>query len=100
MWGIHPRAGIKGCRAAANPNVLHCALGNFQYAGGRYYSKMQLPLFIMQPTITLDDEPVILDGQLLLLEDRELQEMAARYGDPKQLLSIRPVQKDESIFGG
>jgi len=99
MWGIHPRAGIQGCRAAANPNILHCALGNFQYAGGRYYSKMQLPLFMWQPTITLDDEPVILDGQLLLLEDRDLRKVAARYGDPDQLLTIRPVPKGKNIFG-
>jgi hypothetical protein len=100
MWGIHPRAGVPGCRAAANPNLLHVALGNFQYAGGRYYSKMQLPMYVWQPTVTLDDEPILLDGQLLLLQDPELRELASRYGDPDQLLAIRPVPKHQSVFGG
>ncbi len=99
MWGIHPRAGVKGCRAAANPHLLHCALGNFQYAGGRYYSRMQLPLYMWNPTVLLDDEPFILDGELLLLRDPELRDLAARYGDPDQLLSIRPILKDASVFG-
>jgi hypothetical protein len=99
MWGIHPRAGVRNCRAAANPNLLHVALGNFQYAGGRFYSKMQLPLYMWQPTVTLDDEPLVLDGQLLLLQDPDLRDLAARFGDPDQLLTIRPVPKDESVFG-
>lgn len=99
MWGTHPRAGVRGCRGAPNPNMLHCALGNFQYAGGRYYSKMQLPLFMWQPTITLDGEPLIQDGQLLLLQDRDLRELAGRYGDPDLLLSVRPVAKEEASFG-
>ena len=99
MWGIHPRAGAKDCRGAPNPNMLHCALGNFQYAGGRYYSKMQLPLFMWQPTVTLDDEPLIEDGQLLLLQDKDLTELAGRFGDPDQLLTVRPVPKEESSFG-
>lgn len=99
MWGIHPRAGVHGCRAAANPHFLHVAVGNFQYAGGRYYSKTQLPMFMWNPTMTLDDEPVIVDGKLLLLEDPDLRAIASRFGDPDELLSIRPLPKDESVFG-
>lgn len=99
MWGIHPRAGTKGCRAAANPNLLHCSVGNFQYAGGKYYSKMQLPLYMWEPTVTLDGEPLIQDGRLLTLDDPELRDIASRYGDPDALLAIRPVPKEESVFG-
>jgi hypothetical protein len=99
MWGIHPRSGVPGCRMASNPNSLHVALGNFQYAGGRHYSKMQLPMYMWQPTITLDGEPVMVDGQLLLLQDPALRDLASRYGDPDELLAIRPVPKDEGVFG-
>ena len=99
MWGVHPRSGIKDCRAASNPNMLHCAVGNFQYAGGKYYSKMQLPLYMWQPTITLDGEPLLLDGKLLLLEDKDLRDLASRYGDPDQLLAVRDVPKEDSAFG-
>jgi len=99
MWGIHPRSGVPGCRAASNPHSLHCALGNFQYAGGRYYSKMQLPLFMWHPTITIDDEPLIEHGELLVLQDRELRDLASRFGDPDELLSIRPLPKTLAVFG-
>lgn len=99
MWGIHPRSGVPGCRAASNPHSIHCALGNFQYAGGRYYSKMQLPLFMWNPTVAIDGEPVLADGDLLLLRDPGLRELAARYGDPDQLLSIRPLPKTVAVFG-
>jgi hypothetical protein len=99
MWGIHPRSGFPGCRAASNPHLLHVSLGNGMPYGGRYHSAFQLPLYMFEPTVTLDGEPLLQDGRLLLLEERGLRDVAARYGDPDELLAIRPIAKEVSVFG-
>ncbi len=43
-----------------------------------------------RPTITIDDEPFVDEGRLLLLDDTEVREAAARFGDPDRLLDPNP----------
>jgi 2,5-dihydroxypyridine 5,6-dioxygenase len=44
-----------------------------------------------RPTITLDGEPLVEGGRLLLLEDPEVRQAAARFGPPEVLLDPNPI---------
>ena len=99
MWGLHPRAGGAGARSASNPHLLHFGLGNSIPYGGPTFSKTWVVLFVEDATLTLDGVPLLDRGRLTVLEEPEVRAVAARYGDPDELLAQLPVTLRES-FGG
>ncbi|WP_173525251.1 M29 family metallopeptidase [Nonomuraea antri] len=46
---------------------------------------------IDRPTVTVDGEPFVSDGRLLLLDAPEIREVAARFGPPEVILDDNPV---------
>ncbi|MER6582548.1 hypothetical protein [Nonomuraea sp. NPDC001023] len=44
-----------------------------------------------RPTLYADDEPLVLDGRLLLLDDPEIRRVAERFGPPDVILDDNPV---------
>ena len=42
---------------------------------------------LMKPTVYIDNEPIIIDGHAVILDDPEIRELAKNYGDPDELLS-------------
>jgi hypothetical protein len=43
-----------------------------------------------RPSISVDDVPLVENGRLLVLDDPEVREAAAAYGDPARLLDPNP----------
>jgi hypothetical protein len=96
MWGVHPRAFRLGYKyryegsdafqawvgGTRRSGVLH-----FGFGGGKdeWYRHRDLEVFF--PTLTINDEPIIENGRLLILDDPEVREEAAKYGDPDELLT-------------
>jgi len=50
-----------------------------------------LDMIFDTPTVYVDGELFVKDRRLLLLEDRELLEIAKKYGDPKKVLAQNPL---------
>ncbi len=96
MYGVHPRAfrighkyRYEGSDAFAawvggtrRSGVLHFGLG-----GGmdEWYRHRDLEVFF--PTLTINKETIIDNGRLKILDDPEVREEAAKYGDPDTLLT-------------
>jgi 2,5-dihydroxypyridine 5,6-dioxygenase len=99
MWGVHPKASGSGGRGAANPHLLHFGLGNSIAYGGPTFSKTWQVMFVQDATLTVDGDPILLDGRLLVLDDPKVRAVAAKHGNPDELLSQVPAMlKDQ--FGG
>jgi hypothetical protein len=99
MWGVHPKASGGGGRGASNPHLLHFGLGNSIAYGGPTFSKTWQVMFVEDATLTVDGYPILQDGRLTVLADPKVRAVAAKYGDPDELLSQLPATvKDQ--FGG
>ncbi|MDE3100733.1 MAG: hypothetical protein KGJ98_00695 [Chloroflexota bacterium] len=85
MFGVHPKAGRRGSRAASNPHLLHFGLGNSIPYGGPTHSKTWVVLFVQDATLMLDGEPLLDRGRLTVLDDPRVRDAAARCGDPSLL---------------
>lgn len=99
MWGIHPLAGGKGGRGAANPHLLHFGLGNSIPYGGPTFSKTWVVCFVEDATLVADGNVILDKGCLTVLNSPEVRKVAERYDNPDELLS----QLDSSLvdtFGG
>ncbi len=70
--------------------LLHCALGRGS-ADLPPYSKTHMDFFVINPTVYVDNETLIDNGQSLIHEDPEVIKIAEKYGDPKELLSMPPL---------
>lgn len=76
--------------------IIHCGLGTRWrsseevWAGERHLLYGHLHVHLMSPTLVVQaparDIPVIVDGRLAAYDDAEVRELAARYGDPDELL--------------
>jgi hypothetical protein len=99
MWGVHPKASGTGGRGASNPHLLHFGLGNSIAYGGPTFSRTWQVMFVQDATLTVDGEPLLQNGLLTVLSDPLIRAVAAKYGDPDDLLAQVPATlKDQ--FGG
>jgi 2,5-dihydroxypyridine 5,6-dioxygenase len=96
MYGVHPKAfriGYKyrweGSEAfgAWNGGTRRSGTLHFGFGGGtnEWYRHRDLEVFF--PTLTINGETIIENGRLKILDDREVREEAAKYGDPDYLLT-------------
>jgi hypothetical protein len=99
MWGIHPKALGKGGRAASNPHLLHFGIGNSIPYGGPTFSRTWQVMFVQDATLTVDGEPLLDNGHLTVLDDPEVRAIAAKYGDPDELLTQEPAHVSEQLGG-
>jgi hypothetical protein len=100
MWGIHPQAGGPGGRGAANPHLLHFGLGNSIPYGGPTFSRTWVVGFVQDATLTVDGEPLLVDGHLTVLDDPAIREVASRHGDPDGWLRQRRATLAENFGCG
>jgi hypothetical protein len=53
--------------------------------------------FITHPSIYLNDEPFIENGYAPILQDKNVRRVAAKYGDPDELLTpsktLKPIEE-------
>jgi hypothetical protein len=99
MWGIHPRAGGKGGRGAANAHLMHFGLGNSIPYGGPTFSKTWVVMFVEDATLIADGTVILDNGHLTVLDLPEVRAVAERFDDADELLT----QLDSSLqdaFGG
>ncbi len=99
MWGIHPKAEPFGWPTEASdvwrlplhsrPDLLHFALG--RAIGGGPWSKIHADFYLRNPTVYIDGEKLIDNGHLLVLEDPEIRKIASKYGEPDQILAVKPL---------
>jgi hypothetical protein len=97
--GINPKAGVKISpetnpalwhRGKHNhPSVFHFHLGGSKEVEGYDYPYMwHISVEIDSPKVYLDGEIFISDGRLSVFDDLEIRELAAKYGDPDELLNV------------
>jgi hypothetical protein len=94
-WGTNPRQTLtldterNPIDAERHAGTVHVGIGPSPIFGSRTTSKLHLDGLIVKPTIHLDGEPITEDGHLLVLDLPEVRELAARFGDPDELLTER-----------
>jgi hypothetical protein len=54
---------------------------------------------LLKPTVYVDDEPIIIDGHALVLDDPEIRELAREFGDPDELLAEIPFDERKYMAG-
>lgn len=54
---------------------------------------------LMKPTVYVDNEPIIIDGHAVVLDDPEIREIAKKYGDPDELLKEIPFNAARYMAG-
>jgi hypothetical protein len=69
--------------------TVHVGIGPSPIFGARNTSASHLDGLIVQPSIALDGVPLMTDGHLLVLDEPEVRELAASFGDPDVLLRER-----------
>jgi 2,5-dihydroxypyridine 5,6-dioxygenase len=91
MMGLNPKAsaykapGKLTYDGTAGAGNIHVAIGR---EVGRYASSQHItPAFLPAVTLYADGEYLIKDGRLTVLDDPEVRQVAAKYGDPDKLLS-------------
>ncbi len=82
---LHPRHGQTTRRAGVIDIGVGDRVGLVSTQGGDTQSGS-----ILQPTISIDDEFIVVEGRLKFLEDPEIRKVATKYGDPDQILSMIP----------
>jgi leucyl aminopeptidase (aminopeptidase T) len=90
MFGLNPKSRINlsqkptPLEAERHAGNTHMALG--RGIGAKYPSNVHFDGFVLKPTIYLDGEPIIKEGWLTFLGDREVRECAKKYGEPDEIL--------------
>jgi 2,5-dihydroxypyridine 5,6-dioxygenase len=96
MYGVHPRAFRVGYKYRyEGSEAFHAWVGgtrrsgtlHFGFGGGmdEWYRHRDLEVFF--PTMSINGETIIENGRLKILDDLEVREEAAKYGDPDELLT-------------
>ncbi len=89
QWGLNPKMAVEANMEMSNKvpverhaGVVHVGLGSGYGTGG-----LHIDGEILAPSLYIDDKPLILEGKLLPLEDKEVIQVAEKYGDPAEVLS-------------
>ncbi len=92
-WGINPRTPLQeALRVKAPDSLLFRRAGSFHCAVG-LWPGMGVPSPFhwdgggLKATLTLNDKTVIDRGYLTMLDDRDVRELASKYGNPDDFLS-------------
>jgi leucyl aminopeptidase (aminopeptidase T) len=94
-WGTNPHQTLtlgterNPIDAERHAGTLHVGIGPSPIFGSRTTSRLHLDGLIVKPSISLDGEAIMTDGHLLVLDWPEVREVAARFGDPDELLRER-----------
>jgi leucyl aminopeptidase (aminopeptidase T) len=94
-WGTNPHQTLtldterNPIDAERHAGTVHVGMGPSPIFGSRTTSRLHLDGLIIKPSIFLDGEPIMTDGHLLVLDLPEVREVAARFGDPDELLRER-----------
>jgi 2,5-dihydroxypyridine 5,6-dioxygenase len=94
-WGTNPHQTLtlgterNPIDAERHSGTVHVGIGPSPIFGSRTTSRLHLDALIVKPSIELDGEPIMTDGHLLVLDLPEVRELAARFGDPDELLRER-----------
>jgi leucyl aminopeptidase (aminopeptidase T) len=101
-WGTNPLQTLtlgterNPIDAERHSGTVHVGIGPSPIFGSRTTSRVHLDGLIVKPSIELDGEPLMDDGHLLVLDLPEVRDVAARYGDPHELLRERfPITPPE-----
>jgi hypothetical protein len=106
MFGVNPKAKVDlrikpiSLEAERSPLTLHLGMGDEKMSGSPRRVENKRPEsrvlhqdgFMLYPSLTVAETPIIEDGRLLCLNDRDIREMAGEYGDPEELLTTLSVQ--------
>jgi hypothetical protein len=94
-WGTNPLQTLSLATernpidAERHSGTVHVGIGPSPIFGSRTTSRLHLDGLVIRPSITLDGEPIMEDGHLLVLDLPEVRELARRFGDPAELLRER-----------
>jgi leucyl aminopeptidase (aminopeptidase T) len=94
-WGTNPHQTLtlgterNPIDAERHAGTVHVGIGPSPIFGSRTTSRLHLDGLIVKPSILLDGEPIMTDGHLLVLDLPGVREVAARFGDPDELLRER-----------
>jgi leucyl aminopeptidase (aminopeptidase T) len=102
-WGTNPHQSLtlaterNPIDAERHSGTVHVGMGPSPIFGSRTSSRLHLDGLIVKPSIFLDGEPIMVDGRLLVFDLAEVREVAARFGDPDELLRERFPVTPESM---
>lgn len=87
MWGLNPKSRFKGAASQIererHATTIHFGVATAYYSGTWH---THCDFFVHTPSISIGDRMVVDKRRLLLLEDKEIRNVAAKYGDPDKLL--------------
>jgi len=95
-WGISPKASLRlGLQQRAPDTVLYRRAGVYHVGVGMWpcegiWSDFHWDGGGLKPTLVHGGKTLIDAGRLLLLDDPEIREVAAKHGDPDKLLAEVP----------
>ncbi len=106
MFGLNPANDVDmsvtplSLQAERSPQTLHIGLGDGTLNVGprraqghtRQWKVLHQDGFMLYPTLTVGGESVIERGRLAAIETEEVHRVAAKYGDPAEVLSYTPVR--------
>jgi len=102
-WGTNPHQTLtldterNPIDAERHAGTVHVGIGPSPIFGSRTTSRLHLDGLIVKPSIFLDGEAIMVDGHLLVLDLPEVRDVAARFGDPDELLLERFPITPESM---
>jgi leucyl aminopeptidase (aminopeptidase T) len=94
-WGTNPHQTLtlgterNPIDAERHAGTVHIGMGPSPIFGSRTTSRLHLDGLIVKPSIFLDGAAIMVDGHLVVLDLPEVREVAARFGDPDELLHER-----------
>lgn len=104
MFGVNPPSRVDlrkrpvPLEAERTPQTLHIGIGDEKLAGSPVRatkpdgSTFHLDAMMIHPTLVVGDTLVIDNGRLPFLEENAFRDVAARYGNPDDVLAYPPVQ--------
>lgn len=101
-WGINPRAPLAAALSVKAPDTLLFRRAGTYHAGIGLWPGMGVPSLLhwdgggLEPTFRLGRQTVIDKGYLTLLDDPEVRAVAAKYGDPDDLLGYESWPSKDS----
>ena len=110
MWTYNPKQNIDEVwpdydSITRKTGIVHMAIGSppsrargdMETASTHHLAHTHL--LLIKPTVYVDDEPIIIDGHAVVLDDPEIRELAKKFGDPDELLSEIPFNKSSYMAG-
>lgn len=110
MWTYNPKQSIDDVwpdyeRVTRRSGIVHMAIGSppsrarGDTATASSHRLAHTHGLLIKPTVYVDNEPIIIDGREVILDDPEIRELAKKWGDPDEVLGEIPFNPARYMAG-